>query len=561
MRTLMMSKTRARLKVLAITAAFCLAATACSGPATTKAGGGVFTISAAASGPFTNTYNPLVMSSASASGYSAYAIFEPLLQEDSGKGTTKPWLVTSFEWSQDGKALTLHTGAGVKWSDGQPFTAKDVAFTFELLRKYPALNTSGLPLSGAEAVDDSTAVIHFSVPAFQMMWWRTETVPEHQWKDVADPVKFANQNPIGTGPYVLKSFTPQVISLEKNPYYWQPGQPRIARIQYLASDSPSSMLASLRAGSVDWIGATGVDEATVKKLDASSIGYWSTKPNPAVVILVPNFAKAGLDQLPVRKAMDLALDRQQISTVGTAKQNQPVSSPTGLDVQTRSQLIAPEYAGRTYGSGDPNAARKVLTDAGYRLGSDNVFVSPQGKRLSFELVVPSAYPQADLVGMTRVIVPELAAAGIEAKVKSEQQTAWKDEVELGNFELTLRSNGGTPSVYDFYSRIISQDPVGKAAGTRTQLNYGRYPNPAATALLNAYADSPPGSEAERSAVAGIEKVMVDDLPVLPLTFTSGIGLWRTDVASGYPSDSDPYSVPIPGNVNAELVLLNLTPKN
>src|SRR5947209_7449731 len=116
-----MSKTRARLAALAAVTACCLAAAACSGPAGAKAGGDAFTISAAASGPFTNTYNPLIMSSASSSGYSAYAIFEPLLQEDFGKGTTKPWLVTSFSWGKDGKDLTLHTRDGAKWSDGEAF--------------------------------------------------------------------------------------------------------------------------------------------------------------------------------------------------------------------------------------------------------------------------------------------------------------------------------------------------------------------------------------------------------------------------------------------------------
>ena len=538
-----------------------LAVAGCSGTTSNSTGtaGGTLRVTAGASGPFTDNFNALIASSSSASGFAAYAIFEPLLQEDFNSGKTRPWLATSYTWGPDGKTLTLKLREGVKWSDGAPFTAKDVAFTFNLMQANPAFNSVALPLSGAEAPDDTTAVIHFSKPAYQVMWWRTETVPQHIWKDVQDPVKFTNTKPVGTGPYMLDTFTPQAITLKKNPNYWQAGG-KFSTVQYLASDSSSSMIANLQAGGVDWIGTTGVDGGTVKKLAPNAIDYWNTTINPSVALLLPNFAHAPLDQLPVRKAMDVALDRDQISKVGTGGLNAPVVSPTGLDVKTRSDLIAPEYSALKYGKADPGQAKKILADAGYRLGSDNVFVSPNGQRLEFSLTVPTTYPQADLFGMTRVIVPELAAAGIKINVKSEQQQAYVKDVEIGNYELTMRTNGGTPSVYDFYNRIINQQPVGAAAGTSTQLNYERYPNSKAPALLSAYASAAPDSKEEQSAVGAIEKVMLDDLPAMPLVFSGGAGMYRTAQATGWPSESDPYAAPVPGSVNAELVLLKVAPK-
>ncbi|GAP60697.1 heme-binding protein A [Arthrobacter sp. Hiyo1] len=552
---------RARVTMAAAMVGCVLATAACTGTTSsaTNTAGGTLKVTAGASGPFTDNFNALIASSSSASGFAAYAIFEPLLQEDFGSGKTRPWLVSSYTWGPDGKTLTLKTKEGVKWSDGETFTAKDVAFTFNLMKANPAFNAVSLPLTGAEATDNTAAVIHFSKPAYQVMWWRTETVPEHIWKDVQDPVKYANPNPVGTGPYMLKSFTPQAITLQKNPYYWQAGG-NFSTVQYLAADSSSSMIANLQSGGVDWIGTAGIDGATVKKLAPNTIDYWNTTINPSVALLLPNFAHAPLDQLPVRKAIDIALDRDEISKIGTAGLNAAVESPTGMDVKTRGDMIAASYSDQKYGKADPDTAKKILTAAGYQLGPDNVFVSPNGQRLDFKLTVPTTYPQADLFGMTRVMVPELAAAGIKVTVKSEQQQAYVKDVEMGNYELTMRTNGGTPSVYDFYNRIINQQPISAPAGTGTQLNYERYPNSNAPALLSAYAAAAPGSKQEQSAIGAIQKVMVEDLPGLPLVFSGGAGMWRTDRATGWPSASDPYAAPVPGSVNAELVLLKLSPR-
>ena len=78
--------------------------------------------------------------------------------------------------------------------------------------------------------------------------------------------------------------------------------------------------------------------------------------------------------------------------------------------------------------------------------------------------------------------------------------------------------------------------------------------------MTQYSAATPGSPAEAKALQGIQQLMVQDLPVLPLLFTSGVGLWRTDVV-GFPTADNPYAVPVPGSINAELVLLELKPKS
>jgi peptide/nickel transport system substrate-binding protein len=520
----------------------------------TGASGKALNVAAAATGPFVRSYNPLIVSTASVSGYSAYGLFEPLLQEDFGKGTTRPWLVTKFEWTDGGKSLVLHLRDDVKWSDGEPMTARDVAFTFETIRKNPGLNLAGFPLAGAETPDDTTAVIHFTKPSYQLMWWRTAVVPEHLWKGVKDPVTYANPEPVGTGPYTLESFTPQVVTLKRNPHYWG-GAPKLETVRYVSFDSTNSMVAALQTGSVDWIGATGVDADAIGKR-SKGLGWWSTKLTPGVVVLVPNEKVKPLDDVAVRQAMDAALDRPEISTVGTGGQNQPVASPTGLDLATRGKLLAPAYKDLRYGEADTGKAKQILTEAGYRLGGDGVFVDPNGKRLSFELMIPSDNAFGDFVRASKVMTRELAAAGIAVKVRTAQQTAWKEDVERGNFQLTMRSNGGTPSVFDFYNRIFDQQSLNDVP---TQLNYEKYVNPKAQEYLALYSRSASGSAGEKQALQGLQELMVDDMPVLPIMFTAGLGMWRNDRFTGFPSADNAYAVPVPGSVNAELVLLGARP--
>ena len=165
-------------------------------------------------------------------------IYEPMMIYNVVKGELQPWLATKYEWSADNKSLTFTLRDDVKWSDGQPFTAADVAYTFTLFK-----TTTGLQGPGGQAMNGDTAYVDTAtatnpttvVFAFKQVFTpglydivAQNIVPQHLWKDVADPVKFTNENPVGTGPFTqVTVFQPQVFQVEKNPNYWQPGKPYI----------------------------------------------------------------------------------------------------------------------------------------------------------------------------------------------------------------------------------------------------------------------------------------------------------------------------------------------
>lgn len=515
-------------------------------------------VAAVAAGPFTQQFNPLLLGSQNGNGYAAEAIFEPLMMDDFATGQVKPWLVASYSWSKDGRSLTLNLRPGITWSDGRPLTADDVAFTFNLIRQNKALNTNSMPLADAKAVSGTQAVITFTRPDYQEMWWRTTVVPKHLWSTVSDPVKYANTKPVGTGPYMLKSFTSQAITLQRNPHYWQPGQPKMETLQYLSFDSDSSMVAALQTGQVDWITPSAVDPKVIVSHSSTKLGYWATKPNTGMTFLLPNEASYPTNQQPLRKAMSQALDRSQLSSVALGGHNEAAQSPTGLDVATRGQAIAPQYRSLRYGGADTAGAKATLTAAGYRMGGDGVFVTPRGTPLKLTLTVPSSDPYGDWVRAGQLMAAELRAAGIAVTVKTEAQVTWRSDTALGNFQLTMRSLGGTLSTFDVFNRIFQQSSS-NTAGKAAKRNYERYRDAKAGALLEQYARSAQGSPGEAQAQAGLEKIMVEQIPVVPLFFNSGVGMWNIDAFTGWPGASNPYAVPVGNSPNSVMVLSRVGP--
>ena len=201
---------------------------------------------------WTRNFNPLVPS---ALFPSAGGIYEPLLIFNRVKGAYVPWLATSYTWSADNTKLTFAIRAGVKWSDGRPFTARDVAFTFDL-RRQSALDTRRVWdfLSDVKAIDDATVELTFRrayIPGLVFVGHQV-IVPEHIFKEVPDVSRFANENPVATGPFtVVKLFEPGVYELGRNEAYWQPGKPAIAGLRVPAFASNEQATRALIAGQLD----------------------------------------------------------------------------------------------------------------------------------------------------------------------------------------------------------------------------------------------------------------------------------------------------------------------
>ena len=209
----------ARLGVLRRSAALLLA---CTGAACVRdlprAPQGVLVVSQEQQASWVRNFNPLTTATA-ARWPTLAGIYEPLLVFNNIQAEYVPWLAVAHEWRQENRILRVTTRDSVLWSDGQPFTARDVAFTFDLLRRHPALDRRGVWgfLDSVQALDDHTVDFHFQrvfIPGFDEVAAQ-QIVPEHEWSDVDNPVTFANENPVATGPFTeVRLFRNQVFELD-----------------------------------------------------------------------------------------------------------------------------------------------------------------------------------------------------------------------------------------------------------------------------------------------------------------------------------------------------------
>lgn len=173
----------------------------------------------------TESNNPyLGDSSASKYGY-GNTIFESIaLVNPTGDLGTTPWLAESVEWNDDYTQLVAQARSGIKWSDGEDFTADDIAFSYQQVLDGTLNDTGALGIKSV-SVDGDTVTIDFENSRYnqQARVLHHKIVPEHIWKDIADP----NTDPltgegqlVGTGPYVMDSWTTESVTLTANPDYW-----------------------------------------------------------------------------------------------------------------------------------------------------------------------------------------------------------------------------------------------------------------------------------------------------------------------------------------------------
>ena len=303
------------------------------------------TIAASTGGPFPDNLNPVAPVSGLSDAVSF--VYEPLLQFDKLKpGTVNPWLATGYSWSNGGKTLTFTIRNGVKWNDGQPFTAKDVAFTYSYVKANPAINTEGLDISSVSTSSASTVVLTFPTPQYANLYYIGSQfmLPQHIWQNITNPATATNLHPVGTGPYTVANFTPQDLTLKKNPDYWQPGKPAISQIVFPSTVDNNGPGLALSQGSANWGGIFYPEARTWAAENPAENHYWFPPMSNTVLLL--NLTKYPMSLLPFRQAISLSLNRAAVSQAATLGLVPPVTNPTML-TPYQSADLNPQYANST----------------------------------------------------------------------------------------------------------------------------------------------------------------------------------------------------------------------
>jgi peptide/nickel transport system substrate-binding protein len=474
-------------------------------------------------------------------------IHEPLMIYNTLKGEIVPWLATAYQWSADNKTLTFTLRDGVLWSDGQPFSAGDVAFTFNLYRDKPGLAGPGLQgmsassgyLDTVTATDTKTVVFTFKkvyTPGFYDIILQN-IVPEHIWKDVADPVKYTNDNPVGTGPFTqVTVFEAQVYQVDKNPRYWQADKIQVNGLRYPAFPTAQAIQLGLANGQVEWAHAfvPSIQQTFVSK-DPANRGYWF----PAIgqmVMLDLNTTKKPFDDANVRKAISMAINRQQLVTVAEQGYTHP-ADVTGLtDAFPQWKVADPRTLG-TWTNFDVAQANKMLDDAGLKKGADGIRTLADGTKMKYNLTNVGVF--ADWTAAAQIIVQNLQAVGIAATIQPFDFPGYLDKVQKGDFDLAMAFSaiGATP--FNFYRGVLSAETsadLGKAAIQ----NYGRYVSAKGQDLLNQFSATTDAGQ-QKQLANQLQQLYADEAPTVPLWPQPAWFEYNTAHFTGWPTKDNPYA--------------------
>ena len=502
-------------------------------------------------------FNPL-SPAGSARWPTSSGIYEPLFIYNSMTGKYVPWLGLDYTWEKGNKVLKMLIRDGVNWSDGEPFSAEDVAFTFNIKRKHRALDTrdSWGYLEEVVAVSDTIVRFEFKrvyVPGFDALATQS-IVAKHIWNTIDDPVKYSNPNPVGTGPFTeIIRFDSQLWELGKNPNYWQKGKPHINKLIFPTYPSNEQVTLALLSGNLDWAGAfiPAVDRVFVSK-DTEHHKYWFPLTGHTT-FLHTNTKDPILSDVRVRKAISYAIDRELVVKVGMYNYTEPanISGVSGPMSKWHSPYLNQREDWTVY---NPVKANMLLDNAGFIKDDTGLRYMQDGHPLELDIIIVSGW--SDWIRSAQVVSQNLKNVGINAKVKTYDFGAWISRMQKGEFELAIgwAEKGTTP--YALYRGMMSSEylqPIGEIA----DVNWHRFGLAPADSLFREYEQTSNQNEITE-IIYELQHLFIEHAPSLPLFAEASWAECNSKYFTNFPSKENPYATLSP-NYPPEnlLVLVNL----
>jgi len=515
---------------------------------------------------FTKNFNPFapqVTPWVQAGMFESLVIFNPV-----EGGPPTPWLATSYEYSDDLMSLTFHTREGVLWSDGEPFSANDVAFTFNMFKAFPAIDRGAAWafLDSVEAVDADTVVFHLNKVYTQadVVIGLTQIVPEHQWKDVADPVTFTDENPVGTGPFteVGANYSDEVLELCRNPHYWGvdaageqlPYIDCIREPRFTGND-PANLAAA--NGELDWIGNFIPDIENVFVSKDPQHNHYYFWPGGGEVQLYMNTSKAPFSDLQMRIALSQAIDLDTIVNVGQYGYT-IAANPVGLGPRYQSwvsQDALDTASSMGLGVLDPDKAKATLDAAGYvDKNGDGWRDMPDGSPISFKVQVVNGW--TDWVADVQTMSQNFQDIGLNASVDTPEFGAWLNNLQTGNYDVSIgwSEAGNTP--WDFYRGMLQSSLIAPDGTANVEL-WSRWTSDATDKLVDDFVATN-DSAAQHDIINQLQMAFVQNVVAIPLFPGPTWYEWNDTHFTGFPTQDNYYTQGSPWRWNDGSRLLVLT---
>jgi peptide/nickel transport system substrate-binding protein len=537
----------------ALLAAGASACTSASGQANGGSSpGGTLTIQGDSGNPaLVENFNPFLSATEL---HGTYLIYEPLEIPSPVDGSYTPFLATGYKFTNP-TTLVYTIRSGVKWSDGTPFTPADVVFTFNLLKKYPALDGNGVwsQLSGVSS-SGNTVTFTFKTPnvPFAATIAQTPIVPAHIWSKIAKPATFANTSPVGTGPFKLSSFAPTQYTLTKNPLYWDAAKIAPSKVVFPAeASSQATNQLDVSSGEFDWAYTYMPDvQQTYVDRDPAQNRYWF--PPGGAIGLYLNLTQAPYTSVDFRQGISEALDRATIAKKAVDGYMAPASM-SGLILPNLNKWLDPSLPNQGVISQNVATAKADFAKAGYTMHGGKL-TGPGGKQATMTIVMPNSF--TDWVAAGTEINSELSAVGIKVSLDEPQYAQYSQDIQTGAFNAAIGGFGGTGSPYTDFSEALNST-YAAPLHTATANNFERFKSSAVDQALATLASST-SPAAQRQATDKLQTMMYNTAPIVLLYYGGSWGLFSTKHFTGWPSASDPYTLPTNYNNSLLTVVTHLT---
>lgn len=363
-----------------------------------------------------STLDPI--KSAAAGDIEVYGqMYARLLKANPDGSELGPGLAERWESSDDKIVWTFYLRDGLKFSDGEPLTAEDVVFSFLRLRDSEESVYSGpfQPIKDVVALDEKTVQFTLDGPAAPFFgsveMFNAGIVPKHAVE--ADEEGFA-QNPVCSGPYMVREWLPNDrLLLERNPYYWREGYPKIDVAEFIEVQNDNTRVAMIKTGEVDV--ARSVPWPNVTELDQSDEIDVPLDPSSLIEVVLLNHSDPLISDVRVRKALALAIDVENITKAVTFGNAEPANTPLpNALLYYDADLPAIGY--------DPDEARRLIEDA------DAV-----GEEITLMLVSGNAIGEQ----ITLLIQDQWNAVGLNATVNQVDLGTWWDLLVAGDYHAAV----------------------------------------------------------------------------------------------------------------------------
>lgn len=495
---------------------------------------------------------------------------EPLIMFDVLTGDYENWLAESWQYNADYTEITMKLRKGIEWSDGKPFTANDVAFTFNTVRDHQdkMVHTAEINyLKEAQAVDDLN--VKFTLNKPNPRWWATTLTSNHGiveqfyrediWKD-KDPVTFTWFDPakgiwpIGTGPYKLVQATAQQKVFDLNPDWWAAKTgfkplPKIERVIYLPNQDDTLATQRLVSNQLDMckilpvptLKATFAQNPKIMTFSGQQPPYGYTDWCP--ISLGFNDSAAPYDKSQMRWAINYAIDRTKLVNLAEAgagvlafHQFTPYAWFQKFD-----ESLKPIE--QKYGLGataQPDKIASTMGQLGYKKDGGGFWADSSGKRMSVKIAVPDW-----LKNYGPPLTQQLRDGGFDANFDT--SPGLDSQVQTGDQPVYFNCQGpaGVKGMDPYFMLSIFTSQYYRPTGQPAPISWAtsRYRNTDYDAV-----------------VEKISPLKVDDPQTLTL-FDQAMDLWFKDLPmiyvsqliirypmnttywTGYPSNKDPFGFP------------------